>query len=88
MKKCSLPLTGLACVHTIVTELAMIEVTPRGLVLKELARQNHLHAPHGRLAIGVLTMRRGRVRRLDVDEFHVGRLHIRELIVYRDLSTR
>jgi 3-oxoacid CoA-transferase subunit B len=37
LEKCSLPLTGLACVHTIVTELAMIEVTPRGLVLKELA---------------------------------------------------
>ena len=37
LKKCSLPLTGLKCVHTIVTELAMIEVTPRGLVLKELA---------------------------------------------------
>ena len=37
LKQCSLPLTGLRCVHTIVTELALIEVTPRGLLLKELA---------------------------------------------------
>jgi 3-oxoacid CoA-transferase subunit B len=37
LKQCTLPLTGLRCVHTIVTELAMIEVTPRGLALKELA---------------------------------------------------
>lgn len=37
LKKCSLPLTGKACVHFIVTELAFIEVTLQGLVLKELA---------------------------------------------------
>jgi 3-oxoacid CoA-transferase subunit B len=37
LKQCTLPLTGLRCVHTIVTELAMIQVTPRGLVLEELA---------------------------------------------------
>src|SRR5688572_16365468 len=37
LKQCTLPLTGLRCVHTIVTELALIEVTPRGLLLKELA---------------------------------------------------
>jgi 3-oxoacid CoA-transferase subunit B len=37
LKQCTLPLTGLRCVHTIVTELALIEVTPRGLVLKEVA---------------------------------------------------
>ncbi|MBX7117307.1 MAG: CoA transferase subunit B [Myxococcaceae bacterium] len=37
LKKCSLPLTGKACVHYIVTELAFIEVTRQGLVLKELA---------------------------------------------------
>ena len=37
LKQCSLPLTGKRCVHYIVTDLAYIEVTPDGLVLKELA---------------------------------------------------
>jgi 3-oxoacid CoA-transferase subunit B len=37
LKQCSLPLTGKRCVHYIVTDLAYIEVTPEGLVLKELA---------------------------------------------------
>ncbi len=37
LKKCSLPITGKGCVHYIVTELAFIEVTKQGLVLKELA---------------------------------------------------
>jgi 3-oxoacid CoA-transferase subunit B len=37
VEKCSLPLTGLRVVETIVTELAVIRVTPQGLVLEELA---------------------------------------------------
>jgi 3-oxoacid CoA-transferase subunit B len=37
LKACSLPLTGVACVHTIVTDLAVLDVTPRGLVLRERA---------------------------------------------------
>ncbi|WP_375759464.1 CoA transferase subunit B [Corallococcus exercitus] len=37
LKKCSLPLTGLKCVHHIVTDHAFIDVTPEGLVLRELA---------------------------------------------------
>jgi 3-oxoacid CoA-transferase subunit B len=37
LKQCTLPLTGLRVVHLIVTELAVIEVTPQGLVLKEIA---------------------------------------------------
>ena len=37
LKKCTLPLTGVKVVHTIVTEMAYINVTPQGLVLEEVA---------------------------------------------------
>ena len=37
LKKCSLPITGLKCVNHIVTEYALLDVTPGGLVLRELA---------------------------------------------------
>jgi 3-oxoacid CoA-transferase subunit B len=37
LKKCSLPLTGVKVVDTIVTEMAYIKVTPAGLVLEEVA---------------------------------------------------
>ena len=42
LKQCTLPLTGLKVVNMIVTELAVIEVTPRGLVLKEIASDTTL----------------------------------------------
>jgi 3-oxoacid CoA-transferase subunit B len=37
VKRCSLPFTGLKVVNLIVTDMAVIEVTPAGLVLKEIA---------------------------------------------------
>jgi 3-oxoacid CoA-transferase subunit B len=44
LKKCTLPLTGVECVDFIVTEMAVIEITPEGLVLRELAPDTTLEA--------------------------------------------
>ena len=37
LKKCALPLTGVGCVRKVVTELAVMEVTPKGFKLLERA---------------------------------------------------
>ncbi len=37
LKKCTLPLTGVGCVKKVVTELAVLEVTPQGFKLLERA---------------------------------------------------
>jgi 3-oxoacid CoA-transferase B subunit len=37
VKKCSYPVTANKCVKLIVTDIAVIEVTKKGLVLKEVA---------------------------------------------------
>lgn len=37
VKKCRYPLTGLECVRTVITDMAVIDVEPGGLVLREVA---------------------------------------------------
>jgi 3-oxoacid CoA-transferase subunit B len=37
LKKCTLPLTGVRVVNTIVTDMALMQVTPEGLLLEEVA---------------------------------------------------
>jgi len=37
VRQCTYPLTGLACVDTIVTDLAVIDLKPEGLMLREVA---------------------------------------------------
>jgi 3-oxoacid CoA-transferase subunit B len=44
LPKCTLPLTGMKVVNQIVTELAVIDVTPKGLVLREIASDTTLDA--------------------------------------------
>jgi len=44
LKTCTLPLTGLKVVHRIVTEMAVIDVTPEGLLLREIAADTTLDA--------------------------------------------
>jgi len=44
LKKCALPLTGTKVVHMIVTELAVIEVTSTGLLLREIASDTTVDA--------------------------------------------
>ena len=37
LKRCTLPLTGVGCVKKVVTELAVMEITPKGFKLLERA---------------------------------------------------
>ena len=40
----------------------------------------------GRAAVGALSLKRGRVRSLAVEDLDVGRLHVRELVIDRELA--
>ena len=44
LSRCTLPLTGAKVVHLVVTDLAVIEVTPDGLLLKERAEDTTVEA--------------------------------------------
>ena len=37
LKECTLPLTGERCVHRVITDLGVLDITPEGLVLVECA---------------------------------------------------
>jgi len=37
LKNCTLPLTGLKVVHKILTDMAVLDITPQGLLLREIA---------------------------------------------------
>ncbi len=59
LKKCTLPLTGVEVVDRIVTELAVMDVTPEGLVLRELAPEVKLEDVQALTAPKLLTPREG-----------------------------
>jgi 3-oxoacid CoA-transferase subunit B len=59
LTRCTLPLTGVRCVNQIITELAVIDVTPKGLVLREIASDATLDAV--RAATGAHLSIEGRV---------------------------
>ena len=44
LEHCDLPLTAKSCVNTIITELAVMDVTESGLMLRELAEETELEA--------------------------------------------
>ncbi|WP_328912292.1 MULTISPECIES: 3-oxoacid CoA-transferase subunit B [unclassified Streptomyces] len=46
VRECTLPLTGKACVHRVITDLGVFDITPHGVVLRELApgvSVDHIH---------------------------------------------
>jgi 3-oxoacid CoA-transferase subunit B len=58
LKRCALPLTGAGVVDMIVTEFAVIDVTPQGLVLREMSPDTSLEAVK-KVTEATLTISRG-----------------------------
>jgi len=59
LKECTLPLTGQGVVHRIITDLAVMDVTPEGLLLREIAA-----------GVSVDDVRRATAATLLVEGFH------------------
>jgi 3-oxoacid CoA-transferase subunit B len=54
VKRCTLPFTGLRVVNMIVTEMAVIDVTPAGLVLREVAADTTIDAVRAATGAGLI----------------------------------
>jgi 3-oxoacid CoA-transferase subunit B len=54
LRRCTLPLTGVQVVHLIVTEMAVIEVTGRGLRLAEVAEDTTVEAVRAATEAGLI----------------------------------
>ena len=52
--ECSYPLTGLACVSRIYTELAVLEITPQGVRVREMAEGLDFATLQGRTGVQLL----------------------------------
>jgi 3-oxoacid CoA-transferase len=63
LEHCTLPLTGRRCVDLIVTDMAVVEVTPKGLVLREVAPDTTVEAV--RKATGTELLVEGDVRTME-----------------------
>jgi 3-oxoacid CoA-transferase subunit B len=66
LPKCTLPLTGVGCVKKIVTDLAVIDVEPEGLVLREIAPGESIESV--RAATGCALIVRGEVKTIGWSE--------------------
>jgi 3-oxoacid CoA-transferase subunit B len=55
LEKCTLPLTGERVVHRIITELAVADITPQGLLLREIAPQITFDALQKLTGVALLT---------------------------------
>ena len=52
--ECTLPLTGVRCVHRIITDLCVLDITPEGLKLVELAPEITLEEVRAKTGVEVL----------------------------------